>query len=83
MVLYVAPGASLRSAFVCGRAVGGAVVRNRGRRLMREAWRAVAPRARRGHDVVFVARSAIRDVGMGEVLEEMIRLLAAEGVVSG
>jgi RNase P protein component len=50
---------------------------------MREAWRAVAPRARRGHDVVFVARSAIRDVGMGEVLEEMIRLLAAEGVVSG
>jgi ribonuclease P protein component len=82
VILYVTPGDSLRAAFVSGRLVGGAVVRNRARRLMREGWRAVAPRVGSGHDVVFAARIGIRGAGMRDVLEEMTRLLAAEGLMS-
>src|SRR6266508_6614918 len=60
MVVYVLPmGGPTRAAFVCGRKVGGAVQRNRARRILREAWRALADRVRSGYDVVFVARPEI------------------------
>jgi ribonuclease P protein component len=80
MVVYVAPGGSLaRVAFVCGRRVGGAVVRNRGRRLLREAWRSVRARAR-GFDVVFVARPEIQGAKTPDVIVDMDRALLAAGV---
>ena len=37
--------------------LGGAVVRNRARRRLREVYRLAQPRMRRGYDVVLVARS--------------------------
>jgi ribonuclease P protein component len=43
-----------RAAFACSRSVGGAVVRNRARRLMREAWRSLRPRVDAGHWIMFV-----------------------------
>src|SRR5436309_5395762 len=57
MVLYVLPeGSTTRVGFACPRAIGGAVVRNRARRLMKEAWRACASRVREGYEVMIVAR---------------------------
>ena len=80
MVVYVAPGGRLaRAAFVCGRRVGGAVVRNRGRRLLREAWRSVRARAQ-GFDVVFVARPEIQGAKTPDVIVDMDRALLAAGV---
>ena len=82
MGVYVVPGGSLtRAAFVCGRRVGGAVARNRGRRLLREAWRSVAARAE-GFDVVFVARPEIQGAKTPEVIVDMDRALLAAGVMS-
>ena len=80
MVVYVAPGGRVtRAAFVCGRRVGGAVVRNRGRRLLREAWRSVQARAQ-GFDVVFVARPEIQGAKTPDVIVDMDRALLAAGV---
>ena len=60
VVLFVAPGSG-EFALVAGKKIGGAVQRNRARRVLRAAIREVAPRGVAGHDVVLVAREAIRD----------------------
>lgn len=83
MVVYVVPGDRLtRAAFVCGRRVGGAVVRNRGRRLLREAWRRVETRAQGPFDVVFVARPEIHGAKTPDVEADMDRALVAVGVTT-
>ena len=83
MVVYVRPsGQGIRVGFVCARQVGGAVARNRARRVLREAWRAVAARARGGYDVVFVARPAIRGARRDDIVREMVDALAGAGVIS-
>lgn len=41
------------------RATGGAVVRNRIKRQLREAWRSLLPRVGRGHDYVLIARPGL------------------------
>ncbi len=58
-----------RVAVVASRRVGGAVQRNRAKRLMREASRATAwvP----GHDVVLTARAACADAHVVEVTDDL------------
>ena len=75
MVVFVAPGAG-SVAFVAGRRVGGAVVRNRARRILRAAWREVASDVRDGYDVVLVAREAIRGARTQALIAEVDGLLA-------
>jgi ribonuclease P protein component len=48
-----------RYGFITSRRLGGAVVRNRVRRRLREAVRRAAPRLKSGFDVVIIAREAI------------------------
>lgn len=81
--MYVVPGQELtRAAFVCGRRVGGAVARNRGRRLLREAWRALATRVQGSFDMVFVARPEIHGAKTPDVIADMSRALVAAGVTT-
>jgi ribonuclease P protein component len=63
------------SAFVAGRRVGGAVERNRARRILRAAWREVAPQVGDGYDIVLVARSGIRGSKTQDLVAEMTELL--------
>jgi ribonuclease P protein component len=58
------------------------VARNRARRVLKEAWRAIAARARDGYDVVFVARPAIEGAKRDELVREMVEALADAGVMS-
>lgn len=81
MVVFAAPGTGM-TAFVAGRRVGGAVVRNRARRVLREAWRAVAPEIRPDVDVALVARADIRGAGTEELVTEMRELVARAGLTS-
>ncbi len=90
-VLYMYPGDDLARAVVASRKIGGAVVRNRAKRLLREAMASQIQRKpgaveqvrqrflpaadRGGLWIVAVARSAIRDVRCPEVVSEMERLL--------
>ena len=48
---------SNRYGFAVGKRVGKAHVRNRAKRLMREAARSLHPHLRQGHDVLFIARN--------------------------
>lgn len=80
VVVFVAPGTGQVS-FVAGRRVGGAVTRNRAKRILRAAWHEVAPGIRPGSDLAFVARGAIRGARSGDVVGEMRELLTRAGLV--
>lgn len=79
VVLFVAPGSG-EFALVAGRKIGGAVQRNRARRVLRAAIREVAPRGVEGHDVVLVAREGIRDARTQDLITEMTELLQRAGM---
>ena len=83
MILYVAPGEpGTRPAFVAGRRIGGAVVRNRARRVLRAAWRSLAPLVPEDVHVVVVARGGISGAGSKELGTEMRGLLQRLGVLA-
>ena len=74
MVLFLAPGSGDWTV-VATRRVGGAVERNRAKRILREAWRQVSPRFTEGRDAVLVAREAIRGATTQDLVTEMTELL--------
>ena len=75
------PDRLVRAGFTAGRRVGGAVSRNRARRLMREAWRMIAGRVDDGFDLVFVARAGIERQKTADVASELESLLKQAGVI--
>lgn len=82
VILFLAPGMGRsRAAWVAGRKVGGAVSRNRARRLLREAWWALAPRIRDGYDLVMVARRPMEGVKTHGLIEELEGVLEGAGVL--
>jgi ribonuclease P protein component len=88
-VLYTFPregGAPARVGLSVGRRVGGAVERNRVKRLLREACALHAARLPTGHDVVLVARPDAQELadergldGIGAALEELLAKTAGDG----
>lgn len=80
MVLFVAPGSG-SVAFVAGRRIGGAVARNRARRVLRAAWHQLAPRVREGYDIALVARAAIRGAKTQDLVAEMDELFTRARVI--
>ena len=76
-----------RFGFSVSKRVGGAVVRNRARRLMREAIRFRQAMIADGWDVIIIARQPVREVNFHQVdraVEQLLRrarlLKAAEGI---
>jgi len=53
------------------RRIGPAVVRNRARRLLREAMRALPSFIPAGVDLVVIVRTALTGLRLGDVIEEM------------
>lgn len=75
MIVFVAPGSG-SVVFVVGRRIGGAVLRNRARRILRAAWRELANELGDGYDVVVVARAAIVGARTQDLVAEVEELLA-------
>lgn len=75
-VIYKMPVAKehTRIGFVTGKKVGGAVQRNRARRLMKEVYRLHQHEIREGYHIVVVARAGINDTQYEQVEREMMRL---------
>ena len=66
-----------------GRKLGGAVVRNRVRRRLREALRVMAPSFQPGWDVLIIARPGIVDADHETLVGALRRVLARGGVLGG
>ncbi len=79
-VVLPRPEEGPRALFVVGRKVGGAVVRNRVRRRLREAYRAAVGRFQRPIDVALVAHPPAAEATYQQLAAELAELLAKAGV---
>ena len=84
VILYRRNGLKFtRTAFVASKKVGNSVQRNRSRRLMRAAYRAVEPNVKSGYDIIFVARAAINGCREPEVERQLKKTLEGAGILTG
>lgn len=84
LAVYVLPARTpeLRIGFSVSKRVGKATVRNRVKRLMREAVRHQLASIRRGQDLVFIARPASASASYAQIAEAVRYLLRRSGATS-
>jgi len=84
LALYVRPTRfGRRVGVTAGRGIGGAVVRNRAKRRLREAYRRIEARLCATGDIVVVARPGAAEAGFIEIMREMEALCAAGRLLCG
>lgn len=82
LVRYLSSGeGTSRWAFSTGRRLGGAVVRNRVRRRLREIVRAVGPRIREGWDIMLIARPGSAAASSRELHDAVLDLARRAGLL--
>lgn len=83
VVLYAMKGRGRKNwlGITVSTKIGGAVVRNRARRLIREGYRQLEEQVRDGFLIVVVARSGIRGKKMQEVRDAMETALKRTGAL--
>lgn len=82
-ILVVSPNQKEISRFgiTAGRTVGGAVVRNKAKRQMREALREHLPSIEPGWDIILIARSPISETKMSQIRKSIAGLLKRAGIL--
>jgi ribonuclease P protein component len=83
LALYAASNqdGGLRIGFSVGKRLGKAVERNRIKRRLRESCRALIPQIASGHDLIFVARAALKDADYPTIAEGVKSLLMRAGLL--
>lgn len=82
-VLIACPSDTLHTRYgvTAGRAVGGAVHRNRAKRRLREALRSLSPAVQAGWDVVVIARPGLNEAEWPELLAALEQLLRRARII--
>ncbi len=84
LVLVVSPAeeeAHIRFGVTASRGIGSAVIRNRAKRLIREALRPLLPDLRPGWDVVAIARSGLLSANFTQIQAAVRTLLQRAGLL--
>ena len=84
IVVYVLPGKQepTRIGFSVGGKLGGAVARNRTRRVLQEAARRLTPGVKPGYCVVVVARTKAAQASFWEISAAMHAAFAKSGILN-
>jgi ribonuclease P protein component len=75
LVVQASEAPRVRVGVTAGRAVGGAVQRNRAKRLLREAMRPLLPQIIPGWDLILIARPALSASSLQEIHQALTSLL--------
>ncbi|MDQ5983096.1 MAG: Ribonuclease P protein component [Eubacteriales bacterium SKADARSKE-1] len=71
-----------RIGITTSKKIGNAVERNRARRVIKEAYRQIAPKISGNFDIVFVARRPATNTLSTKIMEQMLKQLKLAGLVS-
>lgn len=72
----------VRVGVTAGRSVGGAVQRNRAKRMLREAIRPLLPELNPGWDMILIARPTILTASLLEIHQAIIQLLHRANILT-
>ena len=70
-----------RSLFIVSKRFGNAVKRNRLRRRIREAWRKLSGRTKKGIDMAFIPKERAGETKTGEIEKDMERIFKREKIL--
>ena len=82
LVTQVSETPRVRVGVTAGRSVGGAVQRNRAKRILREAMRPLIPELFPGWDLVLIARPALLSATLQEVRQVLTSSLRRAKIIS-
>jgi len=81
LVVQASEVPKVRVGVTAGRSVGGAVQRNRAKRLLREAMRPLLPELHPGWDLILIARPALSTKSLQEIRKVLTSLLRRAQIV--
>lgn len=70
-----------RLGITVSKKIGKAVLRNRAKRIIKEAYRSLEGSVSSGYDFVIVARVSINGKKMGEIAESLEKMLKKSGII--
>ena len=82
LIVQTSEAPSARVGVTAGRSVGGAVQRNRAKRLLREAMRPLLPDLLPGWDLILIARKALPAESLQDIRQALTGLLRRAEIIS-